>query len=385
MANRFLLVLRMIVRAVSQSSMKTNQEDRVDNASTTQVQTHVLVPSQDALPPLQDRFGRTFDYVRIAVTEKCNLRCTYCMPEEGVDFQGKEKILQGDEVLRIIGILGRMGIKKVRFTGGEPLVRKDIVELVAGAAATPGIKAVHLTTNGLLFDRYAQKLRDAGLTGVNISLDTMDAEKFVRITRREGLEKVKDSIQLALDMGFPRVKVNVVLMRGFNEGELRTFTDLAIDQRLTVRFIEFMPFDGHQIWESGGHFASAESLVKQIEGFYPGIKLAEGTRTEHHIFQGEGHVGKIAVIPAFTRSLCGNCSRIRVTADGNIRNCLYSDKEFSLREMIRQGGTDDEIVSVFRQAFDEKEEDGFESKKASSEQQVSVNSIGRSSMTQIGG
>ncbi len=365
--------------------MKMNQEDQVGTVSTSQV--HGVSPNQvlDPLPPLQDRFGRTFDYVRIAVTEKCNLRCTYCMPEEGVDFQGKEKILQSDEILRIIGVLGRMGIKKVRFTGGEPLVRKDIVDLVAGAVATPGIKAVHLTSNGLLFDRYAQRLLDAGLTGVNISLDTMDSEKFVRITRREGLEKVKESIELALDMGFPRVKVNVVLMRGFNEGELKDFTELARDHRLTIRFIEFMPFDGHQIWETGGHFASAESLVKQIETLYPGILPAPGTRTEHHVFQGPGHAGKIAVIPAFTRSLCGNCSRIRVTADGNIRNCLYSDKEYSLRELIRSGCSDDEIVGVFRKGFDEKEKDGFEAKKTSSAQQVAVKDIGRVSMTQIGG
>ncbi len=337
------------------------------------------------LPPLLDSYGRTFDYARIAVTEKCNLRCTYCMPEEGVDFQGKEKILQSDETLRIIGILGRMGIKKIRFTGGEPLVRKDIVELVSGAAATPGVKAVHLTTNGILFDRYAQSLLDAGLTGVNISLDTLDAEKFVRITRREGLDKVSQNIKLALDLGFPRVKINIVLMRGFNEGELKNFTELTRDHRLTVRFIEFMPFDSHQIWEEGGHFASADSLVKQIETLYPDIQPAPGTRTEHHIFQAPGHQGKIAVIPAFTRSLCGNCSRIRVTADGNIRNCLYSDKEYGLRELIRTGGSDDEIVAVFRKAFAEKEKDGFEAKKTSSAQKVSVEDIVRVSMTQIGG
>ena len=308
------------------------------------------------------------------------------MPEEGVDFQGREKILQADEIQRLIEILSRMGVKKVRFTGGEPLVRKDIVELVQGAAATPGIKSVHMTTNGLLFDRYAQRLLDAGLTGVNISLDTMDAEKFVRITRREGVEKVKESIKLALGLGFPRVKVNVVLMRGFNEGELEEFTELAQAHRLTIRFIEFMPFDAHQIWESGVHFASAESLVKQIETMYPGIQPAPGTRTEHHIFQAPGHQGKIAVIPAFTRSLCGNCSRIRVTADGNIRNCLYSDKEYSIRQMFRDNCSDDEIVSVFRQAFSEKEKDGFEAKKASSAQQVSIDNVGgRVSMTQIGG
>lgn len=374
------------MRAVSQSEcMKINQEKQVDALSTDQVQKDAQNQVANPLPPLQDRFGRTFDYVRLAVTEKCNLRCTYCMPEEGVDFQGKEKILKSDEILRIIGLLARMGVKKVRYTGGEPLVRKDIVDLIQGAVATPGVKSVHLTTNGLLFDRYAQRLRDAGLTGLNISLDTLDAEKFVRITRREGVEKVLDSIKLALDMGFPRVKVNVVLMRGFNEDELQAFTELARDHRLTIRFIEFMPFDGHQIWESGGHFASAESLVKQIEAMYPGIQPAPGTRTEHHIFQGPGHQGKIAVIPAFTRSLCGNCSRIRVTADGNVRNCLYSDKEYSLRDMIRDGGTDEEIAEVFRKAFAEKEKDGFEAKKTSSAQQVSVNDIGRTSMTQIGG
>jgi len=365
--------------------MKINQEKQVDTVSAGQAQGAVQSQVSDPLPPLQDRFGRTFDYVRIAVIEKCNLRCTYCMPEEGVDFQGKEKILQREEILRIVNVLARMGVKKVRFTGGEPLVRKDIVDLIKGAVATPGIKAVHLTTNGLLFDRYAQRLRDAGLTGLNISLDTLDAEKFVRITRREGVEKVMASIKQALDMGFPRVKINVVLMRGFNEDELKDFTELARDHRLTIRFIEFMPFDGHQIWETGGHFASAESLVKQVEAFYPGIQPAPGTRTEHHIFQAPGHEGKIAIIPAFTRSLCGNCSRIRVTADGNVRNCLYSDKEYGLRELIRDGGSDDEIVEVFRKAFGEKEKDGFEAKKASSAQRVAVKDIGRVSMTQIGG
>lgn len=367
--------------ASSKSAMSLDQNSSMEQGVILAPDSRVAAP----LPPLTDRFGRVFDYVRIAITEKCNLRCTYCMPEEGVDFQDKEKILRGDEILRLIGVLARMGIKKVRFTGGEPLVRKDIVDLVRGAVATPGIKAVHMTTNGLLFDRYAERLRAAGLTGVNISMDTMDAEKFVRITRREGVEKVQQAIETALKLDFPRVKVNVVLMRGFNEDELSKFTELARHNKLTVRFIEFMPFDAHQIWESGEHFASAESLVRQIESLYPGIGAAPGTRTEHHTFQAPGHVGKIAVIPAFTRSLCGNCSRIRVTADGNIRNCLYSDKEYHLRELIRSGCSDDDIVDLFRKAFGEKEKDGFEAKKASSAQMISVKDIGRVSMTQIGG
>lgn len=335
--------------------------------------------------PLQDTFGRTFDYVRIAITEKCNLRCTYCMPEEGVDFKNGEQILSTEEILRVIGILAQMGVKKVRFTGGEPLVRKDIVELVRGAANTPGIKGVHMTTNGIIFPKYAEQLLEAGLTGVNISLDTLEPAKFKEITRREGEDKVLESIRMAQAMGFPRVKVNLVLMRGFNDTEFFDFTEMTRDQRITVRFIEFMPFDAEQIWESGEHFLSAETMIKQLKERYPNIELASGTRTEHHVYQVPGYAGKIAIIPAFTRSLCGNCSRIRLTADGGVRNCLYSDQEYSILSLLRSGCTDEEIVATFRQAFREKAKDGFEAKKRSAMQVSTVKFAGRTSMTQIGG
>ncbi len=335
--------------------------------------------------PLQDTFGRTFDYVRIAITEKCNLRCTYCMPEEGVDFKNGEQILTTEEILRTINVLAGMGVKKVRFTGGEPLVRKDIVKLVEGAANTPGIKSVHMTTNGIIFPKYAKQLREAGLTGVNISLDTFDPKKFKDITRREGEEKVLASIRHAIDLGFPRVKVNAVIMRGFNDDEMKLFTELTKEMPVTVRFIEFMPFDAHQIWETGEYFLSAESMIKYLKETYPDIELASGTRTEHHIFQVPGYAGKIAIIPAFTRSLCGNCSRIRLTADGGIRNCLYSDQEFSLRDLLRQGCSDDDIVATFRKAFREKARDGFEAKKRSATKVSTIKFEGRVSMTQIGG
>lgn len=335
--------------------------------------------------PLQDTFGRTFDYVRIALTEKCNLRCTYCMPEEGVDFKNGEQILSADETLRVIGVLAKMGVRKVRYTGGEPLVRKDIVKLVEGAANTPGVESVHMTTNGIIFPKYAKQLRDAGLTGVNISLDTFDPQKFFDITRRKGEEKVLESIQTALDLGFPRVKVNNVVMRGFNDDELESFCEMTKDSAVTVRFIEFMPFDAHQIWETGEHFLSAETMIRQIKERYPNIELASGTRTEHHIFQVPGYKGKIAIIPAFTRSLCGNCSRIRLTADGGIRNCLYSDQEFTLMDLIRGGCTDEDIVAKFRRAFHEKAKDGFESRKKAAIKESTIKFEGRSSMTQIGG
>lgn len=342
------------------------------------------------LPPLQDRHGRTFDYVRIAVIEQCNLRCTYCMPEEGVQFKEKDMVLRTDEILRVVEILARMGVRKVRYTGGEPTVRSDIVDIVARTVKVPGVKAVHMTTNGLLFPKYAKPLRDAGLFGVNISLDTLKADKFETITRRSGVEKVLESIDLAVELGFPRVKVNVVLMRGFNEDELLDFCELTKDKPITVRFIEFMPFDAHQIWENGQHFASAADLCGQIERHYKsqGLEPSKGTRTEHHIYQVPGYAGKFGVIPAFTRSLCGNCSRIRVTADGSIMNCLYSEVPYHLRDLLRRGGTDDDVVALFRKAFDDKHKDGFEAKKAASvAAKINVSDIARAraSMTQIGG
>jgi len=335
--------------------------------------------------PLQDTYGRTFDYVRIAVTEKCNLRCTYCMPEEGVDFKNGEQILSTEEISRVINVLARMGTKKVRFTGGEPLVRKDIVKLVEAAVNTQGIQTVHLTTNGIIFPKYAKDLREAGLTGVNISLDTFNKEKFLKITRRKGEDKVLESIRIAQELGFPRVKVNTVVMRGFNDEELDAFCELTKDNEITVRFIEFMPFDAHQIWETGEHFLSAETMIRHLKKKYPNIQLASGTRTEHHIFHVPGYKGKIAIIPAFTRSLCGNCSRIRLTADGGIRNCLYSDQEFTLLDMLRNNCTDDEIAGKFRRAFKEKSRDGFESRKKAAVKESTIKFSGRSSMTQIGG
>lgn len=365
--------------------MFQNNSNLAENLHTASGETPVIpAPRTSLLPPLQDTFGRTFDYVRIAVTDRCNLRCTYCMPEEGVEFRHRDEMLTAEETLRIISVLAKVGVKKVRFTGGEPTIRKDIVNLVAGAAATPGIKGVHLTTNGLLLHRYAKDLLDAGLTGINVSLDSMDTDRFMRITRRPGVDTVLNNIKLALDTGFQRVKVNAVFMHGFNEDELERFTEYTKDHAVTVRFIEFMPFDAEQIWSTGDHFTSAETIVARIKARYPDIGPAPGTRTEHHIFKVPGYAGKIAVIPAFTRSLCGNCSRIRVTADGSIRNCLYSDDEYNLRQVMRQGGSDDDMIALFRKAFADKAIDGYEAKKRS-DAKVDITQLHRGSMTQIGG
>jgi len=336
---------------------------------------------------LLDRFGRAHDYARIAVNERCNLRCIYCMPAEGLPFREGEALLSRDELLRVIRILSRLGVTKIRFTGGEPLLRQDLTSLIEGAASEAGIESVHLTTNGFLLTERAQALFDAGLTGVNISLDTLDAARFLTITRRSGIEKVLAAVRTAVQVGFPSVKVNVVALRGFNDDEIAGFVELTRDDAITVRFIELMPFDSHQVWKRG-HFFSAEWIVDTLRRTFPGLEDASGTTTEHHVFRLPGHAGKVAVIPAYTRSLCGTCSRIRVTADGKVRNCLYSTREFELGRILRSGGTDEEVVQLFRAAVRAKLESGWDAQKrpeTGDNHDPRASSGGRDSMTLIGG
>jgi len=335
---------------------------------------------------LIDGFGRVHDYVRIAVNERCNLRCIYCMPAEGLDFKDGDAILSTEEVLRVIRVLTGVGVRKVRFTGGEPLLRKDLASLIESAAAVPGVESVHLTTNGILLPEKAEDLLAAGLTGLNISLDTLDAAKFFEITRRSGVEKVLDSMRAAVGLGFPSVKVNVVALRGFNDNEIGAFVDLTRDAPITVRFIELMPFDSFQIWKRG-HFFSAEWIVTALWKLHPDLETASGSKTEQHVFHVPGHAGKVAVSPAYTRSLCGTCSRIRVTADGQVRNCLYSTEESALKSVLRSGGTDADVAEVFRRAVSAKLESGWDAQKrpAGGSNHGSSASGGRSSMTLIGG
>jgi cyclic pyranopterin phosphate synthase len=346
-------------------------------------------PARSATAPITDGFGRVHDYVRIAVNERCNLRCIYCMPEEGLPFREGEALLSSDEITRVVGALAGAGVTKVRFTGGEPLLRRDLADLIARVTAVPGVESVHVTTNGILLADKAAALRAAGLHGVNVSLDTLDAAKFLQITRRAGVEKVLDSIREALRVGFDSVKVNVVALRGFNDDEIGAFTDLTRDDPLTVRFIELMPFDAHQIWKRG-HFFSAEWIVEALRRRHPELPAASGTRTEEHVFRVPGHAGKVAVIPAYTRSLCPTCSRIRITADGQIRNCLYATDEYPLKQLLRDGGSDADVVALVRRAVAAKRESGWDAQKAApapgkGNGNPPPASEGRGSMTLIGG
>ncbi len=327
-------------------------------------------------PPIIDRFGRSFNYLRLALNEQCNLRCIYCMPEEGIDFRSEDKLLTTEEIFRLIKLTSKMGVSKIRFTGGEPLLRKDLSELVQFAHQCEGIESVHLTTNGLLLSKRIEELEKSGLSGINISLDTLDTDKFKKITRRDGLDMVLNSLQKALASNIQSIKLNIVAMRDFNNDELMDFVELTKDNDITVRFIELMPFDSHQIWKTG-KFYGADDIVADIKKQVDALKPIDGSRTEHHIFRVNDYKGKVAVIPAYSRSLCGECNRIRITADGKLLNCLYSQDETNLRDAMRTGKTDMIIKEMIYGTMKKKFKDGWEAQNQGNNN--------RESMTQIGG
>ncbi len=298
------------------------------------------------------------------------------MPEEGIDFRSEDKLLTTEEIFRLIKIGSQMGVSKIRFTGGEPLLRKDLSELVQFAHQCEGIESTHLTTNGLLLSKQIDNLEKSGLSGINISLDTLNPEKFKIITRRNGLDLVLNSLHKAMESTIQSIKLNVVALRGFNDDELMDFVDLTEENDITVRFIELMPFDSHQIWKTG-KFYGADHIVADIKNQVDELNPIDGSRTEHHIFRVNDYKGKVAVIPAYSRSLCGACNRIRITADGKLLNCLYSQDETNLRDAMRSGKTDEHIEKMIRGSMMKKFKDGWEAQNEGNNK--------RESMTQIGG
>ena len=326
--------------------------------------------------PLVDRFGRKFNYLRLAVNEYCNLRCIYCMPETGAAFKAEDRLLKKNEFCKIIKIMSNLGVSKIRFTGGEPLAHKDLLYLIKFTRLKTDISSIHLTTNGILLPRYIKQLESNDISGVNISLDTLDEEKFQKITRREGLNKVLEGLQLAIDSQIKSIKVNVVVMREFNNNEIIKFAELTKLNDITVRFIELMPFDSHQIWKTG-KFYRAEQVVKDLKLNYSSLLSINGSSTEYYSFKIKNYKGKVAVIPAYTRSLCGACNRIRITADGSLLNCLYTQSETNIREAMREGMSNHGISKLIKDAMQEKLRDGKIAELQGNEK--------RQSMTQIGG
>jgi GTP 3',8-cyclase len=305
--------------------------------------------------PLVDGHGRKITDLRVSVTDRCNFRCQYCMPADGLPWLERAEILSFEEIERLVRVTAAMGVTDLRLTGGEPLVRREFPRLVAMLAAVPGIEDLSLTTNGYLLDRQADALVEAGITRVNVSIDSLQRDRFFQITRRDSLPQVLRGLEaIAQHERVRPIKVNAVAMRGFTEEEALPFAEFARSTSFQVRFIEFMPLDGDHAW-SPDQVLTGDELREIISGVYP---LEEAPREPHataRVFRFADGQGEIGFINPVSEPFCADCNRIRLTADGKLRTCLFSLHETDLREPLRSGADDAELEAVIRNAVWRKE------------------------------
>ena len=303
----------------------------------------VREPTAEVPRPLVDSYGRVHRDLRISVTDRCNFRCTYCMPEEGMTWLPKGEVLTFEELERIARLMvERHGVRSIRLTGGEPTVRAHLPVLVAKLAVLPA--DLSLTTNGATLRSVAPALADAGLRRVNVSLDSLRPERFAQLTRRDQLDDVLDGIDAAVEAGLTPVKVNVVVVRGVNDDEIVDLARFGRDVGVTVRFIEWMPLDGGDAWTNEQVVTQAE-IVERIGATFPLEAMDRGSEpAERFRYQDGG--GEVGVIPSVTRPFCEQCDRIRLTADGQLRSCLFSLEDHDLRTVLRSGGTDDALSAA---------------------------------------
>lgn len=304
---------------------------------------------------LTDSFGRQHDYLRISLTEKCNLRCQYCMPAEGVALSPKPDLLTASEIVRLAKLFVLEGIRKIRLTGGEPLVRPDLVTIVheLNSLRPLGLEAIAMSTNGITLAKKLPALKEAGLDLINISLDTLIPAKFEFITRRKGWNSVMEGIEKALEMGFHPLKVNCVVIRGINEEEVLDFVALTETKNLDVRFIEYMPFDGNK-WNTK-KMVPYDELLQCIRTKWPNFKrLPDHPNDTSKAWKVDGFSGQVGFITSMSEHFCGTCSRLRLTANGNLKVCLHSNAEVSLRDALRCGQSDDQMLEIVGAAVHKK-------------------------------
>jgi cyclic pyranopterin phosphate synthase len=299
--------------------------------------------------PLVDRLGRTHHSLRISVTDRCNIRCFYCMPHENVRFKPRDEILSFEEIVRFVGVVSQMGVRRLRLTGGEPLVRSDVPQLVEQLAALSDIEDLALTTNGILLAEQAEPLRRAGLCRLNISLDTLTEEVFQRITRREGLDRVFAGIEAAIRAGFESIRLNAIAIRGLTEAEIVPLARFARERGLELRFIEYMPLDAEQHWQAAD-VLDGETIRRIVEAeFGPLLPIAAPHPSQPAVdFAYADGGGRIGLIHPVSQPFCESCDRLRLTAEGQVRNCLFSTVEWDARALLRGGGSDDEIAQLVR-------------------------------------
>lgn len=305
---------------------------------------------------LIDQYNRKINYLRISVTDRCNLRCVYCMPVEGVHLRESSEILTYEELLKIAYVATLKGISKIRITGGEPLIRKDIVRFVGMLSRLTALTDLSMTTNGILLSEFAQPLYDAGLKRVNISLDSLKEERYREITRGGDLKRVWEGIAAAGKAGMSPVKINVVVIKDFNDDELVDFARLSLEHPYQIRFIEYMPVGASNGWERE-KYVSSEEMLRNIETILPlaPVKKAEecGPAKLYRFREGKGEIGFITPL---SQHFCQTCNRLRLTADGKLRTCLFSDEEIDLKSVLRGGGGEQELKDLFDLAIHHKPE-----------------------------
>ncbi|MDP9017297.1 MAG: GTP 3',8-cyclase MoaA [Candidatus Eremiobacteraeota bacterium] len=298
--------------------------------------------------PLADEFSRPITYLRVSVTDKCNLRCVYCMPSEGLPWLAKPDVLSYEEIVQIVAAAAAVGVRSIRLTGGEPLVRRDLAVLVRGISAIDGIDDLCLSTNGILLAEQLDELMAAGLRRVNISLDTLREDRFFEIARRPGLDRVLGSIDAAVAAGLSPIKINCVVMRGHNEDEVADLAALSIDRPVHIRFIEVMPVLENLAMQSAGYISADEilDLARSRGRLEPAIGPAGNGPARYFAF--EGALGSVGVISPLSHDYCDRCNRVRLTADGKLRLCLFGDQHVDLRSPVRAGASSEELIGLLR-------------------------------------
>jgi molybdenum cofactor biosynthesis protein A len=325
---------------------------------------------------LLDNHGRPMTYLRLAVTDRCNLRCSYCMPAEGIVYMPERELMTWEEMARVVRVMHGMGIAKVRITGGEPFVRNGLMEFLEEITALPGLE-VCLTTNGVLIGAYIDRLKALGIRSVNLSMDALDRDRFKQITRRDDYDVVYQNLLRLVEAGF-EVKINAVVMKGQNEQDILALTALTKDYPVSVRFIEEMPFNGSGLVE-GVLFWNHERILAEIKSVYSDAKavfMRPGETANR--YEIPGHWGDVGIIAAFSRTFCGTCNRVRLTAKGQVKTCLYDDGVFDLKAYLRAGVSDEDLRNILIGLYQKRPLDGFEAEK-------NRKGVIHESMTTIGG
>lgn len=326
---------------------------------------------------LVDKFGRKITYLRLAVTDRCNLRCQYCMPAHGIDIVKRQELLTYKEMYRITRILSELGVDKVRLTGGEPFVRKDFVNFLESLSFNKNLKEINITTNGALISKHIDGLEKMKINAVNLSIDSLNREKFFEITRRDVFPQVMQTYHDLLKSKL-KLKLNVVIQSGVNTNEIIDFIELTKEDNVSVRFIEEMPFNGNGIREVKEVW-NYNKIIQTINSHYKGVEnLVSNKSSTSKNFKIKDYKGSFGIIPAFTRTICTDCNRIRITATGLFKNCLFDDGVFNIKEFIRNGASDEELKQLFIATVHKKPKNGFiaEANRGSNSVSESMSTIG---------